>query len=225
MVVVISLWVTRQFSQNEWAEILTTTPIPIALMAVLYQIFRDNAAFERELIKQNENNDFILSATSHMANVAFDKHVEFAEKYLKAAQEELKKLRPVGQNGDIAQKAARRLFEVREEFGAWVTKEIREALEPFEHALLKFSAHADALEKHSPGISQPKIVEDFFAIYKKLKDVKDDERNAVAEEGETCLIENLQAILGIPDLTQLRKRYIERASRQSKNDWPNNPVI
>jgi hypothetical protein len=52
VVAVISLWATSQFSQNEWAEILTATPIPIALIAALYQIFRDNAAFERELIKQ-----------------------------------------------------------------------------------------------------------------------------------------------------------------------------
>jgi hypothetical protein len=52
VVAVISFLATRQFSQNEWAEILIATPIPIALIATLYQIFRDNAAFERELIKQ-----------------------------------------------------------------------------------------------------------------------------------------------------------------------------
>src|SRR4051812_45800617 len=54
-----------------------------ALFVVLYQLLRDNAAFQRELELRRREHLFTLSVTSHMAELAFDKSVAFAEEYLR----------------------------------------------------------------------------------------------------------------------------------------------
>src|ERR1041385_3513950 len=214
VVAVVSIRVTSQFSQNEWVEILMATPIPVALLTILYQIFRDNAAFERELIKQNENNDFVLSATSHMANKAFDKHVEFAEEYLPLAENGVIKLFQAMPAEENMQKVARALaddlFGVRKKFSLWVTEEIRVEVEPFEKALRKMDGLAGLIASRDPSENRGTLVQTLFATLKKVGDAKENEKDAAAEEGALRLKEKLQALLGIPQLTILRQIYVAK---------------
>jgi hypothetical protein len=216
----IAFWLSYKFSENGGVAIVSAIPGAGALIGALFQIFRDKTAFDHSRILQNENNDFILSATSHMANKAFDKHVEFSEEYLPMAESRVIKLfqaMPAEENMRVvARKLADDLFGVRKKFSLWVTEEIRIDLEPFEKALRKMDGLAGLIASRDPSDQQGKLVETFFATLKKIGDVKDNEKDAVAEEGAIRLKEILQKILGIPELTLLRRRYVEEATRRSK---------
>jgi hypothetical protein len=216
----IAFGLSYKFSENGGVAIVSAIPGAGALIAALFQIFRDKTAFDRSRILQNENNDFILSATSHMANKAFDKHVEFAEEYLPMAESGVIKLFQAMPAEENMQKVARALaddlFGVRKKFSLWVTEEIRINLEPFEKALRKMDGLAGLIASRDPSEQQGKLVQTFFETLKKVGDVKENEKDVAAEEGATRLKENLQTILGIPELTLLRRRYVEEATRRSK---------
>lgn len=53
-----------------------------ALIGALYQLLRDEANHQKNLILQTAKQEFDLAITSHMANTAFDKHVAFCLEYL-----------------------------------------------------------------------------------------------------------------------------------------------
>ncbi|HUU12828.1 MAG TPA: hypothetical protein VM182_03850, partial [Terriglobia bacterium] len=61
---------------------LTAVPAIGSLFGALLQIFRDRVAYERSLLLLEAQNSFSIGTTSHMANVAFDKHVLFCEEYV-----------------------------------------------------------------------------------------------------------------------------------------------
>src|SRR5437762_1785859 len=63
-------------------QAISAVPALGALFAALFQVFRDQAAFERQLLLQQQQQAFNLGAASHMASKAFDKHSEFCEKYM-----------------------------------------------------------------------------------------------------------------------------------------------
>lgn len=71
---------------------IMTLPGVGALFLALYQIVRDQAAHERALELQVKQQLFNLSVASHMATVAFDKHVQFSEQYLARMQQGLTEL-------------------------------------------------------------------------------------------------------------------------------------
>ena len=60
---------------------LVAAPAIGSLFLALFQIFRDMAAHEKAVGLLELQNNFALGAMSHLANVAFDKHVSFCEKY------------------------------------------------------------------------------------------------------------------------------------------------
>ncbi|MCK5602843.1 hypothetical protein KAR91_13260, partial [Candidatus Pacearchaeota archaeon] len=59
---------------------IVASPGIFGMIGVLYQLMRDEAAFERNKRIQSLQQSFGLGASSHMANRVFDKHVEFCEK-------------------------------------------------------------------------------------------------------------------------------------------------
>ena len=62
------------------------SPAILALITALFQLMRDQASFEKQLEIQANQLKFNLGATSHMANTAFDKHIEFCEAYMRELQ-------------------------------------------------------------------------------------------------------------------------------------------
>lgn len=58
-----------------------------ALLAVLYQILRDEAAQARAVDLQEKQQIFHLGVASPMANVVFDKRVQFSQQYITRLQE------------------------------------------------------------------------------------------------------------------------------------------
>jgi hypothetical protein len=71
-----------------------------ALFAALFQIVRDQSAHERALELLEKQQLFSLGTASHMANIAFDKHVQFSEQYILKMQEGLTELFRTGPPGE-----------------------------------------------------------------------------------------------------------------------------
>ena len=102
------------------------------------------------------------------------------------------------------------LTKIRNKYRAWVTKEIEDKLTPFEKALSKLgldSHMADKLPANDPQkIEALKRAHESFGkiVYLEKKDSLD---NSDADK----IIENLQTILGINELTRLRQRILSEA--------------
>ena len=131
-------WILR--SSGVWAE-LAATPAVIALIGALYQLVRDEAQHLRTVALQHDRQRFELGATSHMANVAFDKHVGFCEEYCAELHNTLTVLYREGTSVHALTQADR-LRAIINKHTVWVTPEIESRLQPFDRALRKMGAAA-----------------------------------------------------------------------------------
>ena len=109
------------------------------MLTILYQLIRDEAAFEHNLKIQNQQQSFGLGATSHMANKVFDKHVEFCEKYLVEVHKIANQLFRSGPTKDAVD-FANSLYTLKLEYATWLTDDINNSLFPFEQALRELGA-------------------------------------------------------------------------------------
>ena len=82
IVVLLSSLITWGLPINELFKGIAVTPAIASLFFALFRVFRDEAEFQKKQFLQEKQQFFNLASTSHMANVAFDKHVEFCELYL-----------------------------------------------------------------------------------------------------------------------------------------------
>src|SRR5712692_2380387 len=108
---------------TEILRAVISLPGVAALFAALFQIIRDQSAHERALELLEKQQLFSLGAASHMANVAFDKHVQFAEQYILKMQEGLTELFRTGPPGESL-KFGGELQDIRLSFRAWITEDI-----------------------------------------------------------------------------------------------------
>ncbi len=81
IVLVVSFVAAWTLPASEILRGIVGLPGVAALFATLYQILRDQAAHERVIELQERQELFNLGVASHMANVAFDRHVQFSERY------------------------------------------------------------------------------------------------------------------------------------------------
>lgn len=114
-------------------QALIALPGAAGLLAALWDVVKADLEHQHRLEEKSAENAFVLSATSHMAKTAFDKHVEFCEKYVARVNEALFALFRVGPSS--AQKVAEDLHSIRLEFALWETRDVASPLEKFEHAL------------------------------------------------------------------------------------------
>ena len=135
VVFVLSIGLNYLVGENVWAKVIALLPASGALFGVLWVAFKDFIAHERAKELQDHQNFFSLGAMSHMADVVFDKHVEFCEKYLEEVHQAVVTLTRHGPT-DTALEHTTKLYGLRIQYTAWLPPEIEEKLMPFEKALL-----------------------------------------------------------------------------------------
>src|ERR1019366_10573081 len=167
VVAIISFSIAYYLSENELFATVIATPGSAALFGALFQIYRDYTAFERARDLQNENNDFILSATSHMANVAFDKHAAFAEKYVTEVHHCIGSLIETGVTKNALEQA-RNLSAIRREFAIWEPDDISKTLNRFEQALRTIGAQVDGLRDSPDSAERTKKLKEVYDIFNKV---------------------------------------------------------
>lgn len=216
VVFLLSVVVSIYLPTSEILHEISTFPAIMALIGVIYQIFRDQSVFEKQLLIQQTQNQFTIGAASHMAKAAFDNHVAFSEEYVKETYSCLETLFREAPS-EMASEHARNLYKIRCKFSIWLTNDIDKHLEKFESTLRKIGAGAYILKKEGAGaLKQDSIKE----VYKLFADVLGREYlGADNWQGESLtedlaienIVRGLRSLLGMEELTRIRREILLKA--------------
>lgn len=116
-----------------------------AMFAAIFQLVRDDAAHGRKKEILLKEQHYSLAASSHMANVVFDKQVEFSDKYTAEVLNSFHTLMPK-RDWEEAHDFAKNLTFIRLEYMCWLTTEIDENLEAFEKKLRTLGANSSYIK-------------------------------------------------------------------------------
>lgn len=199
---------------------IAATPAVMALIVALWQIFRDQASFEKNQQLQRQQQIFSLGTTSHMANLAFDKHVEFCEKYMYEIHETVNTLFREGPT-DKAFEHVGHFVELQRQYAAWIPKDVAIALDPFVRAVNKIAA-LSGLET-SLGSSDPKgranAIEEMYKVFYEVMQINDPKNvNGNSDVAIEEVKERVRAILGIEQLTRMRRKLVQQALDSLENE-------
>ncbi len=189
---------------------ISTVPGIAALIAALYQLLRDQAAFEKQLHLQKQQQIFNLGASSYMAKIAFEKHAAFCEEYMEEVHETVTMLFRHGPTKKV-DRNLQKLFEIRRKYAAWVTKEMGLSLEPFETAIsniASISGLVESLEDSGRTASQNSLDK----MYKIFEEVMNFDSQDMIESNKEITVEEvkakIRAIIGVEELSEIRSRII-----------------
>jgi hypothetical protein len=128
-----------------------------------------------------------MGATSHMATVAFDKHIGFCEEYV---EEMSKALYTLIQDGPTYKPLNISDFSrIRQKWALWLTQDIEDRLDRFEDHIAKIGAAAQFWDANGAPESNERNIKPIVAY--------------------------LRNTLAIEELTVLRKELVARSSKQS----------
>ncbi|HWX20420.1 MAG TPA: hypothetical protein VN578_11020 [Candidatus Binatia bacterium] len=165
---------------------------------------------EFRLVEKKAENAFALSATSHMANTAFDKHIEFCEKYAAEMDKGLSILIQKGTTVEALEISVR-LFAIRRQFVLWVPKDVGARLDKLEAALRRVGADEHLLPHLPVGEKRSKLVHELLDLFSKITTIEDLPDKPAPELAHVKIIEGLRDILGVEKLTQLRNHFFDQA--------------
>lgn len=178
-----------------------------SLIGALYQIFRDQATYEKQLELQRQQQIFNLSVTSHMANVAFNKHVDFCERYIKEMNEGIRNLLHEGPT-EKALLFAKKLTQLRVEYSPWLTEDIVKRISHYENELAKIGFKCGSLEcAKTDEKFRSKLLDEIESIFSEIIRSDNGSDDVVSEK----IVAHLQELLGIKELTILRQSVIHEA--------------
>ena len=204
------------------SELLKATiaaPGVVSLLAALFQLMRDQASYEKQLDIQSRQFQFTLGAASHMANIAFDKHVDFCERYMSEIHDMVHTFFREGETEE-ALTHARKLYALREQYATWLTDEINSNLDKFESTIRKIGseAHFIKVTTGDPRYSEQRSLK-FNSSFELFKDILgiDPERDINEDYAVEAIKRKVKGILGIEELTMLRAHLVKEASNVLKN--------
>lgn len=183
-----------------------------SLVGALYQMFRDEAAYQKQAELQRQQQIYNLSVTSHMANVAFDKHVEFCEKYITKMNEGIRKLLSEGPKKE-ALAFAKDLTQLRLKYISWLTEDIVKKISKYEDQLSKIGFKCGTLEcANFDDKLRAKLYEEIDNIFSEVVSSTNENEESMSEK----IVTHLQDLLGIKELTLLRQNAIKEALKSIK---------
>ena len=211
VVFLISLAISLWLPLDDLFKGIASTPAIGALFAVLYQLLRDHVLYEKEKELLWKQQFFSLGITSHMAEVAFDKHVEFCEKYIAEVHNTILTFIREGPT-EKGQEHGRNLIGIRIEYDTWITEDITNSLKHFEDAVFRIGTQTHLAKQTSSSAVGQTAYEKADALWDDVlgnlldKSKKSDENIAVES-----VKKKIRDILGIEKLTQLRGVLISKA--------------
>jgi hypothetical protein len=156
--------------------------------------FLSDRSIERNKAQQSKTlletqNAFSVGATSHMATIAFDKHIGFCEEYV---EEMYKALNTLTQDGRTEEPLdTRRFSRIRQKWALWLTHEIENKLDQFELKIAQI-------------------------IGGSAQDVDADGAPMSNERSITRNIADLREVLHTEELTALRNELVMRSSTEPR---------
>jgi uncharacterized protein (DUF2267 family) len=183
-------------------------PAAAAIVAAVFQLLRDHIAHDRTTLLHASQRDLAIGAASHMASVAFDKHVAFAEAYVAETLATLKTLFRTGP-GEEALTHAAQLYELRQRSALWLTPDIDARLENFEAAVREIGAGAHFVETTSEHPRRRIVLDQIYRLFAEVTGMETWEDRPVSQERTTTAVVGfLRAVLGVQELTSLRKELV-----------------
>jgi hypothetical protein len=198
---------------GEGLRTLSAIPAVGATFAAMFQVLREDIAHERAVQMQEARNHFEIGITSHMANIAFDKHVLFCEEYAKELYSALKTLFRKGPCADVLLHVYN-LAEIQRKWAVWVPASLAQRLAEFETAMVEIGANAQYLEVIPGDVESIRVMYVRFAEVYGLSQWKG--QPVSTNLALSTAIETLRKVLGIQELMLLRDTYIKKASDPSK---------
>lgn len=202
---------------SETAKTITALPFVGALFTALFQLIRDHSTFVKETVKQQREHAFIVAATSHMSRIVFDKHVEFGEAYIKTLLELLGKLIAKGPTEEGIE-YVRPLYDIRKKYRLWITPSMSATFDEFEGKIVKMGGSFRSWKgtQYEKGSNKNldlayELFEEILELEKKNSD--NPEIELKKRQGYNYVIEYIQGILGIEQLTILRDSIISQSYR------------
>jgi hypothetical protein len=191
---------------------LAGIPAIAALFGALFLVARDSIAHERSVRLEETKNRFTVGATSHMADVAFDKHVEFCEMYTEGVNATLSFLFRKGPHQDVLERA-NALADLRTKWSVWLTTEVEEELFKFEGALRTIGANAWLLGELRADEDRADAIQNAYGTFAAVLGWENWRGVAVRRDlAAVRVIEGLKKVLGIAELTRLRSELVRRAA-------------
>lgn len=210
-VFLISLAVSLWLPMDELFKGIASTPAIAALFASVYQLMRDHAAYEKQLELLRKQQFFSLGITSHMAEVAFDKHVEFCEKYIAEVHETILTLVREGPT-EKGQDHGRNLNGIRIKYDTWITDDISNPLKHFEDAIFRIGSKTHLAKSTNISATGQKAYEEADALWDVvLGNIFDKSKIPDKNIAVESVKKKIRDILGIEKLTQLRGVLISKA--------------
>ena len=181
------------------------------------EISRELEHLKAELRRQEQKieGSFAVGVMSHMANVAFDKHIEFCEAYLKEADQALADML-MNASAKTTMDSVVKLAEIRRKYALWESKEMSEFLTKFQKALSEIWATDRKLEHSQRSMltfpQRQELVTEFFGQLQVLVGITPEVD--VSPEGVTRerVLQFLRSHLGANDLNRLRLHHLSRAA-------------
>jgi hypothetical protein len=189
----------------------TLLPMPaiLSLLGILYQIARDEAAHAKHLAIQRDQQFFDLGITSHMADVAFDKHVAFCEEYVAELHATLQTFWRLAET-KLAITHANNLVAIRRKYAVWLTPEIEAQLDPIDLALRKLGSTAWLKERASGAPVTPSRFEEMYNLFGDIVGLAADPNRQMDKEiAITNVIARIRDVLGVPQLLKVRRHLLE----------------
>jgi len=202
---------------SEVAKTITALPFVGALFAALFQLIRDHSTFVKETIKQQREHAFIVSATSHMSKIVFDKHVEFGEAYIEKLLELLGELIAKGPT-EKGIEYVRPLYDIRKKYRLWITPSMSATFDEFEGKIVKMGSSYGLWKGMQYEKGSNKSLDLAYELFKEILELEKENRKSDEPEieikkrqGYNYVIEYIQGILGIEQLTMLRDSIISHS--------------
>lgn len=213
LVFVISVAVATIPSVGDLTRAVTALPAAAAVIAALFQLLRDQVAHDRAIAFQSEQNSFAVGATSHMASVAFDKHVEFSEEYVAEMFSTLSTLFQAGPTKEVLPHSAK-LYQIRQRWAIWITPAVETELEKFETALRKIGADAHFVEDLADPT--PEVIREMYLLFAEVTGMAEwDNKPVTADRAIATVIQRLRHVLGIEELIELRQTFVSRSLKHA----------
>ena len=188
---------------------LAAIPAIGSLCYALFQLARDTIAHERSVQLEEAKNRFTVGATSHMADVVFDKHVEFCEEYAEGAHAAMELLFRRGPTEEIL-KSEGNLLRIRTRRAIWLPPELEEKLDKFQQNLRTIGAYAPPRKEGDAPSADLKRSYNAFAAAMGWPDWTGEKVDTDAAVQRA--IYELSKILGVWELTRLRAKLIGMAT-------------
>ena len=196
-------------------QALIALPGAAGLLVAIWGLLKANLEHQHRLEEKSAENAFHLCATSHMAQKAFDKHVEFCEKYVARVNDALLTLFRLGPSQE-AWKIADDLHQIRLEFALWETNDVASPLERFEHALCMIGIDKTSLPDVVDDDERAALIHGMYATFKEVMSLEALPDKPTPEIAISRIIARLQEHVGISKLTELRKHILTEAGRRIK---------